>query len=365
MGGNALSHPSVRLTKKNYDRLVGDCLSTLRGQFPAGRFEAIESFRNKGDFGDADLVCWAPDYDPHALAAALGAVEVVRNGPVTSVGLLVRPEVQHVAGNLFQVDFIKQSPEDFDFALNYFKANDAGNLAGRLAKSMETSLRHDGLFFVMREGDYKFKDILLTRAYDKALAYIGLDAAVFKAGFDELTDIFEFIVSSPYFRAEIFLLENRNAASRVRDRKRPTYRAFLKYCEEHPELPNFQAPTDTNAWLPRIAEHFPHFQVEYVQALADLAELRAVKAKFNGEMVSALTGLQGKELGALMKRFKESFESQEALRMFVLATSCEDIKARVWQVMAGPSLSQNGLSLKTCFVSGGTTQNALNRRPLH
>lgn len=334
MGGNALSHPSVRLTKKNYDRLVGDSLTKLRGQFPAGRFEAIESFRSKADFGDADLVCWAPDYDPHALAAALGAVEVVRNGPVTSVGLVVRPEVPHLEGNVFQVDLIKQSPEDFDFALNYFKANDAGNLAGRLAKSMETSLRHDGLFFVMRFGDYKFRDILLTRDYDKALAYIGLDAKVFNAGFETLTEIFEFIVSSPYFRADIFLLENRNAQARVRDRKRPTYRAFLQYCAEHPELPSFKAPADESVWLTRIAEHFSHFQAEYDQALADMAELRAVKDKFNGDWVSQLTGLQGKELGGLMKRFKESFESPEAQRAFVLESSLEDIEARVRQLHA-------------------------------
>ena len=329
MGGNALSCTSVRLTKKNYERLVGDCLSKLRSRFPSGRFEAIESFRSKADFGDADLVCWAPNYDPHALAAALGAVEVVRNGPVTSIGLIVRPEVPHIAGNMFQVDLIKSTPEEFDFSCRYFKANDAGNLAGRLAKSMETSLRHDGLFFVVREGDYKFKDLLLTRDYDKALAYIGLDATVFNAGFETLTDIFEFIVSSPYFRADIFLLENRNAASRVRDRKRPTYRAFLKYCEEHPELPNFKAPADASTWLTRIAEHFPHFRAEYDQALAEMAELRAVKEKFNGDWVSRLTGLQGKGLGALMKRFKESFESAEAQRAFVLSSSEEDLKARV------------------------------------
>lgn len=335
MGGNALSHPSVRLTKKNYDRLVSDSLAKLRGQFPAGRFEAIESFRSKADFGDADLVCWAPDYDPYALAAALGAVEVVRNGPVTSVGLVVRPEVDAVAGNVFQVDLIKQSPEDFDFALNYFKANDAGNLAGRLAKSMETSLRHDGLFFVLRFGDYKFRDILLTRDYDKALGYIGLDPAVFNAGFETLTDIFEFIVSSPYFRADIFLLENRNAQSRIRDRKRPTYRAFLQYCAEHPELPAFPAPKEADAWLPRIAEHFPHFQAEYRQALADMAEQRAVKAKFNGEWVSQLTGLQGKELGGLMKRFKESFVSPEAQKAFVLQSTPEALAQRVRELLEG------------------------------
>ena len=336
MGGHALSaNLTVRLTKSIYERLVEDCLAKLRARYPAGRFEAIAAYRDKADFGDADIVCWAPDFDPYQAAAALDAVEVVRNGPVSSVGVIVRPEVPHRDGNVFQVDLIKQSAEDFDFALSYFAWNDAGNLAGRLAKAMKTSLKHEGLYFIVRDGDYKFREILLTRDYAKALAYVGLDPAVFAAGFDALEDIFRFIVRSPSFRSEIYLLENRNATSRVRDKKRPTYRAFLKYCEDHPELPSAHAPVDETVWMRRIAEHFPNFTAEYDQALADLAELRAVKAKFNGEMASSWTGLQGKELGMVMQRFKESFESVAAQRAFVLENGTDAIMARVLLLQAG------------------------------
>ena len=318
MGGNALTCTSVRLTKKNYERLVAESLATLRARFPAGRFEVIECFRSKADFGDADFICWAPDYDPYQVAAALGAVEVVRNGPVTSIGVIVRQEVPHRDGNVFQVDLIRQSPEDFDFALNYFKANDAGNLAGRLAKSMATSLRHDGLFMFVRDSDYKFREILLTRDYSKALAYIDLDPAVFAGGFETLNEIFQFIVKSRFFNGNIYLLENRNAASRIRDRKRPTYRAFLNYCEEHPDLTAFPYSKVDSDWFSRINEHFPHFQAEYDQALADLAELRAVKVKFNGGLVSTWTGLEGKQLGQVMAAWRKKFESTEALHQYVL-----------------------------------------------
>lgn len=334
MGGSALSCTSVRLTKKNYDWLVADCLAKLRAVYPTGRMEVVEAYRAKADFGDADIVICAPNYDPFQAAAALDAVEVVPNGPVTSVGVVVRPEVPHRDGNVFQVDLIKQNEEDFDFALNYFRFNDAGNLAGRLAKAMDTSLRHDGLYFYFRDGDYKFREILLTRDYGKALAYLGLAPEVFSAGFETLEDIFRFIASSPFFNRDIFLLENRNAKSRVRDRKRKTYNAFLKYCEAHPELPAFRFPTEKRAWMGRIVEHFPHFQAEYDQAVADLEEMRAVKAKFNGQWVSRLTGLQGKELGALMKRFKESFGTSEALRTFVLEHSQQDIEVRVRRLHA-------------------------------
>jgi len=148
-----------------------------------------------------------------------------------------------------------------------------------------------------RDGDYHFREILLTRNYDEALTFLGYSPARFHAGFDSLSDIFEYVAGSAYFNRNIFLLENRSAQSRIRDRKRKTYAEFLKFCEAHPELPGYAYPERKADWLPRIEQGFPAFKAEHDKALADLAELRAVKAKFNGEWVSQLTGLQGKELG--------------------------------------------------------------------
>jgi hypothetical protein len=334
MGGNALSCTSVRMTKNNYERMAAECVAKLKALYPSARVNDIVAYRSKPDFGDLDIALDADNYDPYQAAAALDAVEVVRNGPVTSIGVLVRPEVPHREGNVFQVDLIKLGTEEFEFSFQYYSNNDAGNLAGRVAKSMFTSLRHDGLYFYHRAGDYKFREILLTRDYGKALAFLGYDPARFAEGFESLEDIFKFIASTEFFTNEIFLLENRNYTARVRDRKRKTYCEFLKWCEVTPGLSAYEFPEDKSVWLPRIIEHFPQFEIDYAQSLTDLAEQQAVKAKFNGEWVTQLTGFQGKELGFLMKRFKESFESVEAQRAFVLGTSLAGIEARVRQVQA-------------------------------
>jgi hypothetical protein len=338
MGGNALSGTSVRLPTCDYDRLAADCVAKLRALYPGKRVEALCSYRDKESFGDCDVLVESGDnYDPHQAAAALDAVEVVRNGPVTSVGVIVRPEVPHRDGNVFQVDLIKMDPEAFDFAMGYFGRGDAGNLLGRLFHSAGLSLRHDGLVYYFRDGingDYKFREIVLTRKFEEALPFMGYDPVTYAQGFDTPEDIYRYVASSPYFNPAIFLLENRNAKSRVRDRKRAMYMQFLKYCEERKDLTAYQYPEDKAAWLPRIAEYFPHFQSEYDQAVADLAGHRAVKAKFNGEWVAQLTGLQGKELGALMKRFKESFETPEDMRAFVLGSPVAALEARVREAQA-------------------------------
>lgn len=329
MGGNALSVTSTRLTKANYERMAQDCVTKLKETFPQGRVVAIASYESKTDHGDLDLLVSFENYDPYAAAKALAATEVVRNGPVTSLGVRVRPEVEELDGNVFQVDLISIDAASFDYAAAYFSFNDLGNLIGRTAHAAGLAHKHNGLWFYVRDGDYHFREILLTRNYDEALTFLGYSPARFHAGFDSLSDIFEYVAGSAYFNRNIFLLENRNAQSRIRDRKRKTYTEFLKFCEAHPELPGYAYPERKADWLPRIEQGFPAFKAEHDKALADLAELRAVKAKFNGEWVSQLTGLQGKELGELMKRFKASFESIEAQRTFVLTKTPAELELRV------------------------------------
>lgn len=334
MGGKALScNVSIRLTKNNYVRLATLCVAKLQALYPAKRVAYLGSYGDKADFGDCDILLeGGEDYDPYKAAAALDAVEVVRNGPVTSVGVIVRPEVPHRDGNVFQVDLIKMEPEAFDFAMSYFGHGDTGNLLGRIAHAQGLSLRHDGLFYYYRDGDYKFRAILLTREFSEALTFMGYSPDKLAQGFDSQEAIYRYVASSPFFNRDIFLLENRNARSRVRDKKRLMYMGFLKWCEAHPELPAFVYPENKAAWLPRLVEFFPQFQAEYDQATTDLSKQRAAKAKYNGELVSQLTGLKDKELGALMARFKASFASAELQQAFLLASSPESIAQRILQL---------------------------------
>lgn len=329
MGGNALSVESVRLNAANYKKLSNYCVTQLALNFPLGRFHAIESYGSKADHGDLDLLVYAPRYDPFLCASSLGATEVVRNGPVTSIGISSLQEFGLEEGDVFQVDLISIDADSFEYAANYFSFNDLGNLIGRTAHAMGVAHRHDGLYYYMRDGDYKFREILLTKNYDQALIFLGYDHERFSQGFETLNEIFMYVSGSDFFNTGIFLLENRNAKSRIRDRKRKTYMEFLDFCEKNSDLTGYEYPKEKSEWFSRIKEYFPHFDGEYKEAVAALQRQRILKSKFNGEMVSKLTGLQGKELGVFMKEFKNSFGSNEELGAFVLHSTVEEIKSRV------------------------------------
>jgi hypothetical protein len=328
MGGNALSVTAVRLTKSNFERVSTECVQRLQACMPGSRVSVIPSYRAKPDFGDCDILVSATGFDRDAAAAALDATEVVPNGPTTSMGVAVREGV-------FQVDLIVADDAAFDYAFAYMSFNDLGNLIGRTAHRAGLAHKDNGLwYFVRDDGGYKFREICLTRDYDQALAFLGYDPARFHSGFDKLEEIFEYVAGSRFFNRDIFLLENRNAKARIRDRKRHTYMSFLRWCDERPNLPAYQYPDDKAVWLPRIAAHFPHFEGEYQQALADRAAEHSSKERYNGEWVAGLTGLAGKALGALMKNVKDSFESPDAMRQFILASTDEQLAARVHRVRA-------------------------------
>lgn len=335
MGGNALSRETLRLRKTEYDALALDAVARLQAAFPQARVHAIASYRNKPDFGDLDILVESTDYDPHRAAQALDAVEVVRNGPVTSVGVVVLCGDQAPNGPVFQVDLIESEPESFDFAACYFSYNDLSNLLGRIAHALGVTLRHDGLVYYLRDGDYLFAEIVLTRDYLHALPFMGYDPARYQQGFDGLEDIFQFVASTPFFNPDIYLLHNRNNASRVRDRKRPTYNAFLRWCAERPGLTAFVYPEDKSAWLPRVMEHFPDFAAQYQQAQQDLARQRELKSRFNGAWVAQLTGLEGKALGALMQQIKASFPSVQAFHDFVLHSTPDERAQWVHRIHRG------------------------------
>ncbi len=237
MGGHALSQVSVRLAAINYTRLAEDCIAQLKARFPDNRIEMVEAYRDKPDFGDLDLLIESTGFDPHQAAAALNAMEIVRNGPVTSIGIPVRPDLPATEGNLFQVDLIKVPLDEFDASRAYFAWNDLGNLCGRLAHSMGLKLGHDGLSYTWRHGDHVFASIDLLKHWRDILPVLGLSYERWEQGFDSLEDIFKFVVSSPYFNRDIFLLHNRNNTTRVRDAKRKTYMEFLLWLEAQPALP--------------------------------------------------------------------------------------------------------------------------------
>jgi len=300
MGGNALKTvATARLAADAYFALADRVLARLADAWPQARPHLVRSYAVKPDFGDMDVLvdrAGMPSDVPASLRDLFGCREVVHNGPVWSCD---------VEG--FQVDLLTAPSADYAAAADYFAFNDAGNLMGRVARRMGFKYGHDGLRYVMREGDYVVADLLVSNDMPAVFDFLGYSHADFSTGFDTLEQMFAFVAASPYFDPGAYALEQRNHVARTRDRKRASYRAFLDWSERTSPPAGASSQDDKAAHLARADALFPGFATAREAATQALDAKRARRQLFNGERVAALTGLGGAQLGALMARLRTGY----------------------------------------------------------
>lgn len=354
MGGNALKHLGAeRLPAAEALRIGALIVERLRERLPEGhahRAALIPAYRSKPDYGDIDLLVSSALFQYHRveeIAADLGRLSpphdplpFVRNGPVLSLG------VPLPAGSVFQVDLIAVAEESFEFALGYFAYNDLGNLIGRVAHRMGLKFGHDGLWLPIREGDRLYRTLLVTQHFPSALAVLGFGHQRWLAGFETLEDIYRYVGESERFARHLYPLEHRSHRARVRDAKRSTYSGFLHWLEAHPEIPDRMSyPARASCaqdWaLQSVFDAFPDMALAYLCAQGELERDKRLRRRFNGELVQWITGLMGRDLGAVMARIRSAYPSQPDFREAVLAMSDAELEAMILRHAGGPSSRGN------------------------
>ena len=313
MGGNLFPNTS-RLNKFQYDDLVAVLLNHFRTHLPNTRVDVIPAYRNKQSFGDIDIqIESTPELSNirDVILDAAPETTIHKNGGVFSYAQDYWSHLDPFKGLIteyVQVDLITQSSWNYDTALSYYAYNDLGNLLGRIAHKLGFKLGHDGLSLILRDNTYQYAVLPVSQDFPRILEFLGFDPAVYLRGFEELEDVFEFATSSPFFNREIFNYDNRNHIARVRDKKRANYRAFLDYINTRTGLPAYPYPSYSELggrvakldFMMRAFDFFPGLSDKYKEAEEGHKRRLAVRQKFNGDLVSTLTGLDGKDLGAFM-----------------------------------------------------------------
>ena len=298
MGGNALKQLGVdvkRFTSHELETFYKPvALRYIRQALGNNTVvNAVPSYRNKETHGDLDVVLCVDDTTPsdwkERIVRMFHTDKHVSNGKVLSI---------YMHG--IQVDVIAEHRDHYDFALAYYSYNDLGNLLGRVARANGLKLSHKGLFYDVEYDGRTLDTIKVTGSFREALKLLGYEPIIHDSGFDSLEDIFRYVVSSPRFDFAYFDLEHRNNAARLRDRKRPTYTAFLKWCHEYGYDNNRDEAHScvVTDWI-RVA-----YRSEISRIIRGYENHKYFKTMFNGRIVSELTGLEGKELGRLMKAIK-------------------------------------------------------------
>jgi hypothetical protein len=297
MGGNAIQN-ARRINKIEFDQIIEE----LHHLLPELNFSVVKAYRKKPDFGDIDLVVTIDTkIDQRQLIRdRINPTDEYNNGPFFSV------EYKSV-----QVDFIFMHETEATTALQYFHWNDLGNFIGRVARSLNFKYGHDGLSYDKHFSDHYKISVPVSKDIKGILEFLGYDYETWVHGFDTKEEIFEYAMSTPYFNATYFSLEEQAHNDRVRNRKRKMYQSLLEYIEakgveKKPKLSQEEREEHYQRAISMFGNGFD-IKVREEKNKYDLS-VRA-KELFNGDIVSSLTGLQGKELGGFIQRLKSSVDN--------------------------------------------------------
>lgn len=301
MGGNLFSQ-AIRVDSNTYIKECAECRNYLLEKYNLETFE-IPYYRNKKTFGDIDLIVTKDKFKP---------VQDDLITPHHSEFLY-----SFLWKGFIQVDLIYSPPYLVDSKLHYFAYNDLHNLIGKVSKSIRCKLSDTGLYFSFNNPwSGAIKEIFLTRNWREIYEFLGYDYEKYSQGFDDLSDIFDFVITSPYFQAGKFDLSNLKHRDRVRDRKRITYSTFLEYIQTN-KLPTQIKYRSYQECINKVEDCFPHIYISksILSSVFKECDNHYYRQKFNGDIVRNLIPLEGKELGKFIQMFKQRYSKEYLLTL--------------------------------------------------
>lgn len=189
----------------------------------------------------------------------------------------------------------------------------------------------EGLFLDLYHKGKKLGRVTVSKHYPKIFDFLGLSYERYLEGFDDLEDIFEYISESKFFNWKLFQMDQLNKINRDRNVKRKSYMTFLKWISENACDENHEKKIDLNIYdFKYINEFFPeaNLEMEIRRAEYEYCKNLYIKSKFNGGDVIRKYGLEGKELGNMMTKFKifiDNIHGKDSYENYILKTPREKI----------------------------------------
>jgi len=191
----------------------------------------------------------------------------------------------------FQIDFI--GVKNIPMGQFYFNYSDVGNILGKICNSIQIKFGHLGLWINISN-----RKIFLTKNPEEICNFLELDYSIWKNGFYTQKEIFNWIITTKYFKKNIFT--NFNYEYRKREEKRPFFNHFLEFIKVLPD------EEERNVSQQDYAIIYFDKTDELNKLNEEMERKRILSEKFNGRMFLEL-GFTGKEIGVMIEKFKKSF----------------------------------------------------------
>lgn len=323
MGGTALSKYGVitrRVDTEEFYKIAHKIQNQINKDFGNDITMFVAPFyKSKPDHGDLDLlVCFnnnIADFKQY-------------------INYTFKPKAIHLNGGVYsfdyinlQIDIIPVSHDNWKTAKTYFSYDPLPNIQGKVFHKFGLSYGWDGLSYKFRNFNGSLSQkIIISKDIKKIFEFAEYDYDKYLEGFETLDEIFDYIIDNKYFDHNIFQLKNLGRIDRKRNLRRKSYNAFIKYISDN-NITKEYSHKSKEEYLIDIDNYFP--EAELIKKLDNLEKIditnKFISNKFNGNIVmSWIKGLEGKELGGIIHRFRE--ELDENYNEFIINSSHEQIK---------------------------------------
>ena len=248
MGGNALKTiQTVRKPKSEYEEIKLIIISKLESYLlnhPNIKYGLIIETPDKEDFGDLDILISGNDNEIFEMINFFEPEEIQRSGNIFSFNY-----------KDFQIDFLQVSPSQVNpsqvipsqvspsqvstslansikMAQFFYNYGDIGAILGRIFSTYGFKFGQKGLSLHLK--NYGDSILFLSDDPSEICNYFNYDYQRWTQGFSKIEECFEWIISSKYFRKNIFF--GGNFKVNKKSYQRPFYLKFLDYIKL---LPNF------------------------------------------------------------------------------------------------------------------------------
>ena len=305
MGGNALKNTfTERKNTKDFNEIALKLIPYIKSNLSYEPY-IIKCYHNKETHGDMDILLKIPNHKDNTINLNLKEFleklkpnEIYRNSNVISFDY-----------ENFQIDLILIEEDNWNIAKVYFNYDCLGNIMGKTFHKFNLSYGWEGLYYKFRNfNGVNSHNILISKDPKKILYFGGYDYDRYCQGFNTLEEIFQYIIASKYFNTETLQFENLNQIDRKRNRKRKSFNEFLLYIKDNYIKSNYTFNPDKDSYISMINDYFP--EANLLEELRILNENNRINKmlceKFNGNIIMTwFPDLQGKELGNIMRLFKE------------------------------------------------------------
>lgn len=323
MGGNALK--TIQVQRMNREEFIDVCSTVMHKltktfNIQTGDLKVLPFFKNKESFGDVDLlianeVLLDKKTFNDKLKSDLGSPEVA-----PSADFHIHPFAFEHKGSFYQVDLMFHPRNELLQAERYYGYNDLHVLINQFAMPLENdklnlSFNKKGLIkniYFDEKKNNKLGEIVVESDFYKVLNYLGLNEQKHKNGFNDIEDVFKYVMSSPNFDINVLnekiLSPNNDTKKRL---KRPNFIAFVDYANKNSNL----REVNNKGTVEYFGKIFPGVLENENEILRQYNEIQDTKKLLDGNVVSELSGfsLNDKRLGMLCRDIRSKFNDDDIL----------------------------------------------------